>query len=122
MNGEELEIMPEEVEVRMEAKEGFEVASDGAYVAALVTTLTDELVDEGLVREFVRRVQEARKQAGLDIADRIKLVYSCSDKLAGAIEAFKDYIKNETLAVELGFRKPSQDIAESQVTNSMVKR
>jgi len=101
VDGEEIEILPEEVEVRMQAKEGFEVASDGAYVAALVTKLTDELIDEGLVREFVRRVQEARKQADLEIADRIRLVYSCSDKLKHAIEAFKQYIMDETLAVEL---------------------
>ena len=101
MDGEEFEILPEEVEVRMQAKEGFEVASDGAYVAALVTKLTDDLVDEGLVREFVRRVQEARKQAGFEIADRIRLIYSCSAKLKHAIESFKDYIKDETLAVEL---------------------
>ena len=101
VDGEDYEILADEVEVRMQAKEGFEVASDGAYVAALVTTLTDDLVNEGLVREFVRRVQEARKQADFDISDRIKLVYSCSDKLANAIEAFKDYIKAETLAVEI---------------------
>jgi isoleucyl-tRNA synthetase len=101
VDGEEYEILPEEVEVRMQAKEGFEVASDGAYVAALVTKLSDALVDEGLVREFVRRVQEARKQADFEIADRIRLVYSCSDKLKHAIETFKDYIMDETLAVEL---------------------
>ena len=59
------------------------------------------MIDEGLVREFVRRVQEARKQADFEIADRIRLVYSCSDKLKHAIETFKDYIMDETLAVEL---------------------
>jgi isoleucyl-tRNA synthetase len=73
VDGQELEIQPDEVEVRMEARKGFEVASEGAYLAALETTLTDELIDEGFVREFVRRVQEARKQADFDIADRIKL-------------------------------------------------
>ena len=101
VDGEALEILPDEVEVRMEAKEGFEVASDGAYLAALVTTLDDELIDEGLIREFVRRVQEARKLADLDIADRIKLVYSCSDKLKKAIEVFKEYIMAETLSVDI---------------------
>jgi isoleucyl-tRNA synthetase len=105
IDGAELEILPEEVEVRMQARQGFEVASEGAYLAALVTTLTDELVDEGLVREFVRRVQEARKQADFEIADRIKLVYSCSPKLKKAIEGFKEYIKDETLAVELDGEK-----------------
>ncbi len=101
VDGTELEILPEEVEVRMQAKQGFEVASEGAYLAALVTTLNDELVDEGLMREFVRRVQEARKQADFEIADRIKLVYSCSPKLKKAIEGFREYIQDETLAVEL---------------------
>jgi hypothetical protein len=105
VDGAELEILPEEVEVRMQARQGFEVASEGAYLAALVTTLTDELVDEGLVREFVRRVQEARKQADFEIADRIKLVYSCSPKLKKAIEGFKGYIQDETLAVELDGEK-----------------
>ena len=48
-------LLPEEVEVRIQAKEGFSVASEGAYVAALVTELTPEFIEEGLAREFVRR-------------------------------------------------------------------
>ena len=76
VEGQKLEILPDEVEVRVQAKTGFSVASDGAEVAALVTTLSDDLVHEGLAREFVRRVQEARKQANLEIADRI-VILSC---------------------------------------------
>lgn len=101
VDGEKLEILPDEVEVRIQAKEGFSVASEGAEVAALVTTLTDDLIDEGLAREFVRRVQEARKQADFDIADRIKIYFASSDRLEKAAEKFKDFIQNETLAVEL---------------------
>ena len=59
----------DEVEVKAQAKEGFAVAEDGAYVAALVTDLTPELVAEGLSREFVRRVQDLRKSAELDVAE-----------------------------------------------------
>lgn len=99
--GKELEILPEEVEVRMQAREGFSVASEGAFVAALVTTLTPELVNEGLAREFVRRVQEARKQADFEISDRIKIYYSSSEKIRNAALQFGDYIKDETLAVVL---------------------
>jgi isoleucyl-tRNA synthetase len=95
------EITPDEVEVRAEAKEGYAVASEGAYLAALVTELTPELVNEGLVREFVRRVQSLRKEADLDIADRIHLYYSASERLTHAIEAFEGYIKEETLAKEI---------------------
>jgi len=98
LDGEEFEITPDEVEVRAEAKEGYAVASEGAYLAALVTDLTPELVDEGLVREFVRRVQSLRKDADLDIADRIHLYYSASERLTKAISSFQDYIMEETLA------------------------
>ncbi len=63
LSGETYEILPDEVEVRAQAREGFAVAEDGPYVAALVTTLTEELRQEGLAREIVRRVQELRKTA-----------------------------------------------------------
>ena len=95
------EFSPEEIEVRMQAKEGFVVASDGAYLAALITDLTPELRNEGLAREFVRRVQEARKQAGFEISDRIRLYFTASDSLSEAVEEFKDYIMMETLTVEM---------------------
>jgi len=101
VEGQKLEILPDEVEVRVQAKTGFSVASDGAEVAALVTTLSDDLVHEGLAREFVRRVQEARKQANLEIADRIKIYHASSDKLAVSVEAHRAYIQSETLAVEM---------------------
>ncbi|BAJ64311.1 isoleucine--tRNA ligase [Anaerolinea thermophila] len=100
-NGETYEILPEEVEVRMQARSGYAVASEGAYLAALTTELTPELIREGLAREFVRRVQDLRKNAGLDIADRIEVVYQASDGLAQAIEAFREYIMNETLTLSL---------------------
>lgn len=99
--GETLEILPEEVEVRATARAGLTVASEGAYLCALKTDLTPELVREGLAREFVRRVQDLRKQAELDIADRIRLVYNATPGLAGAIAAHRQYIMNETLAVEM---------------------
>jgi isoleucyl-tRNA synthetase len=101
VGGETFEILPEEVEVRTQARSGYAVASEGAYLAALVTDLTPELVREGLAREFVRRVQDLRKTADLDIADRIRLYYQASGGLAEAVESFRDYIMNETLAVEL---------------------
>ena len=101
INGEELLILPEEVEVRIQAKEGYTVGSEGAYLAALVIELTPELVKEGLAREFVRRVQDLRKTAELEIADRIKLYYAATPGLLEAVNAYADYIKTETLSVEL---------------------
>jgi isoleucyl-tRNA synthetase len=101
VDGEMIEVLPEEVEVRAQALGGFAVASEGPYLAALVTDLTPELVREGLAREFVRRVQDLRKSAELDIADRIRLYYRATPGLAAAVQDFRDYIMGETLAVEL---------------------
>ena len=102
------EILPEEVEVKALAKEGFAVAEEGAYVAALVTELTPELVQEGLAREFVRRVQDLRKSADLDVADRIELFVEASAGLRSALEAHKDYITAETLTSNLVFGSPPE--------------
>lgn len=100
VDGKYHEILADEVEVHSHAQQGYEVAAEGAYLAALVTTLTPELVNEGLAREFVRRVQALRKDSGLEISDRIRMRYQASPKLSEALEAFRDYIMAETLAVD----------------------
>jgi isoleucyl-tRNA synthetase len=114
VEGQDYELLPDEVEVKDMAREGFAVAEDGPYVAALVTDLTPELVNEGLAREFVRRVQDLRKQAGLDVADRIKLYVAASSRLTQAIAVHQEYITTETLTRELVFT----DIPESGVARA----
>lgn len=116
LDGVPYEILPEEVEVRADAHEGFVVASEGGNIAALVVTLTPELKREGLAREFVRRVQDLRKSAELEISDRIEVVYEADEELAQAIEENHDYIKNETLAVELSRGVVPQDLAQAADT------
>jgi isoleucyl-tRNA synthetase len=106
VEGNAIEILPEEVEVRIEARSGWVVSAEGSYLAALSTTLTKELLLEGLAREFVRRVQDYRKQAGYEITDRIRLYVQATPQLSQAIEAHLQYIKGETLAVELIFGPP----------------
>ena len=102
LEGETIKILPEEVEVRMEAHAGFEAAAEGPYVAALRTEITPELHAEGLAREFVRRVQEQRKASGLDVADRIHLAYHASPALQAALETHHDYVRSELLAEKVG--------------------
>jgi isoleucyl-tRNA synthetase len=117
VDGQEYDLLSDEVEVKALAREGFAVAEDGPYVAALVTELTPDLVNEGLAREFVRRVQDLRKQAGLDVADRIKLYVSATPGLAQAITAHQDYITTETLTRELVFADlPANVTARSEDT------
>jgi isoleucyl-tRNA synthetase len=101
VNEEAYTILPEEVEVRALAKAGYSVATDGAYLAALVTDLTEDLVLEGMAREFVRRVQDLRKTQDFEISDRIKLTWQASSKLAQAIKTNQAYIMAETLTLEM---------------------
>ncbi len=101
VNGLRIELAPTDVLVTPQPKPGFAVASEGTLVVALDTTLTPDLVAEGLAREFVRRVQDLRKSADLDISDRIAVYYTATPKLASAIETWRDYIAGETLAVAL---------------------
>jgi len=114
VDGETYSVLSDEVEVKAQAREGFAVAEEGPYVAALVTELTPELVQEGLAREFVRRVQDLRKAADLDVADRIELFVEASAGLKSAIEAHKAYIKAETLTSKLSFGNSLEKMSQAE--------
>src|SRR5258708_1401510 len=103
VDGETYSLLPEAVEVKAQAKPGFAVAEEGAYVVALVTELTPELVREGQAREFVRRVQDLRKSSDLAVSDRINLYVEAAAGLRLGIEEYRDYIAAETLATSLLF-------------------
>ena len=123
VDGENYDILSDEVEVKAMAKEGFAVAEEGSYVAALVTDLTPELIAEGMAREFVRRVQDLRKSADLDVADRVELFVEASAGLRSAIEAHESYIKAETLTTKLSFATPpaNTSVVEDEFEGEKVK-
>ncbi|HMC79685.1 MAG TPA: class I tRNA ligase family protein, partial [Acidimicrobiia bacterium] len=89
-----------DLDVRAEKREGYEVEHEGPYGVALDVEVTPELRAEGLAREVVRAVQDARKEAGLDIADRIGLYLEGGGELADAIAAHEAWILGEVLATE----------------------
>ncbi|MDP6584208.1 MAG: DUF5915 domain-containing protein, partial [Anaerolineales bacterium] len=113
IESEKIEILPEEIEVRVESKKGFATAEDGGLVVGLVTDLTPDLVLEGLAREVVRRVQDLRKSSGFDISDRINITYAGTSTLVDAIEQHRDYIMGEALALSLVFNKDAKGIVEN---------
>ncbi len=100
-DGERLDITPDMVDVRIESKEGFNVGMQNNKFIILNTELTEELILEGLARELVSKVQNLRKTSGLEIENRIKLYYFGDDRVNKAIETFVDFIKKETLSVEV---------------------
>jgi isoleucyl-tRNA synthetase len=93
-------LTPEEVLVDVKERQGFNVAEEGDLLVALDVTLTPELIAEGLARDFVRGVQDARKDANLRIEDTIRLAWSAEGEIAHAIERHLEEIAAETLARE----------------------
>ncbi len=99
VEGHELELLPEEVEVRIKAREGWTAANAKGVVVVLATELTDELVAEGWMRDLVRVIQDQRKEIGCEFTDRIEIgIVADAEEVKKAIGMFSDYLAEETLA------------------------
>jgi isoleucyl-tRNA synthetase len=102
-NGQDHEIGPEDVTMVLQPLEGYQVERSGTHAVALNLELDDELRREGLAREVVHAVQSARKNAGLDVEDRISLTLAGDEELLAAAREHQDYVAGETLATSLDF-------------------
>jgi isoleucyl-tRNA synthetase len=103
IDGHDHELGPDDLLLAMRPLEGYQLEREGSHAVALELELDDELVREGLAREIVHAVQNARKSAGLEIADRIELTLGGDDELLDAARAFETYLAGETLAVAVGY-------------------
>jgi isoleucyl-tRNA synthetase len=104
LGGENVELDNEDIQVRLQAKPGWAAAQGAGCVVVLATELTPDLLAEGLARDFVRLVQDRRKDLNLDFADTIEIgIVGASPALQRVIEQFRDYVCGETLAVKLVF-------------------
>lgn len=106
VDGQTVEIVREDVEIVSEDIPGWTVANDGALTVALDLEITEELKNEGMAREIVKRIQAYRKNSGFEITDHIHVVLSHDDNLQKAIEAYHDYICSQVLADKLEFGEP----------------
>jgi isoleucyl-tRNA synthetase len=97
-------VVRDDVEIFNQELSGWLVESDGNLTVALDTELDENLKREGIAREFVNRIQNLRKDAGFDVTDRVVVSIDCPDEFTDAIVKLSDYIKSETLAVELSTR------------------
>ncbi|MBR3749421.1 MAG: class I tRNA ligase family protein, partial [Firmicutes bacterium] len=98
LNGEDTDITSDMVSVNVNAKEGFSAAQEGDVCVILDTNLTDALIEEGLARELVSKIQQMRKSKDFDMMDRIHIYVGADEAVQAAIGAFGDWIKAETLA------------------------
>ena len=110
IDGEELTIAKDFVDIQITAKEGFTVAMENNVFTILDTTITLDLIEEGLAREMVSKVQQMRKQKDFEMMDQIKICYNGDEEVQAALMGYKDYIMKETLAVEL--KRTGSELAE----------
>ncbi|MBO7409015.1 MAG: isoleucine--tRNA ligase [Paludibacteraceae bacterium] len=94
-------LIPEDVEIVTEDMPGWLVSNNGTLTIALDIELTDELIEEGIARELINRIQNLRKSSGLDITDRIAIELERRDEIAAAVEHFTEYISSQVLATSL---------------------
>lgn len=104
----------EDVEILTEDIPGQLVAGDGKITVALDITLTDELIREGLTRDLVNRIQTLRKEADLELTDRIDITIEKNDVIYDAIQPFAAYVQAETLADEINW-VPALDESQPEV-------
>lgn len=101
VNGTEIELNSENLLVTMQGIGGYAFAGEGEIGVVLDTHITDELREEGHVREIISKIQNMRKEKGFEVADKINLYVADNDMLISVIEKFKDTIKKDTLTVEI---------------------
>lgn len=97
--GEQIEVTTEMTDIRISAKEGFNVAYQNNNFIILNTNLTDELIKEGIARELISKVQNIRKESDFEITDRINLYYNGDTLIEESIKEYEEFIKNETLSI-----------------------
>jgi isoleucyl-tRNA synthetase len=111
VDGEAITVEPDDVVIERIPREGLVVATEGRILVAIETELTDELVQEGLAREVVNKIQNMRKDADLEVTQRIRVRLSSGDEIRHAVEVHADYIEGETLTTESSFEENLPDSA-----------
>jgi isoleucyl-tRNA synthetase len=116
------DLVLEDVLISSEDIPGWSVASEGGITVALDITITEELKREGIARDFVNRVQNMRKDIGLEVLDKIAIEVEKNDEaVTAALEEHKDYISNETQALSLVFSNSVADVTEVDMDDFMLK-
>jgi isoleucyl-tRNA synthetase len=123
LNGQQITLTPEDVEIISEDIPGWQVANDGKLTVALDITVTDELRYEGIAREFVNRIQNMRKESGYDVTDKIKVQIEDHDFVREAVKRHAGYIGSQTLATEVKLvpAVAGGDVKEIEIDEVVVK-
>ncbi len=114
-NGTEIELNSENILVTMQGLEGYAFAGEGEIGVVLDTHITDELKEEGHVREMISKIQNMRKEKEFEVADKITLYVADNDMLLDVVKKFEDTIKKETLTVEVVYGSTDRSYTETTI-------
>ncbi len=111
-NGSVYELFAEDVIVQEDALDGKSAVSEKQLTVAVITELTEELIQEGIVRDMIRSVQNMRKEAGFNVEDRITVFCDAEDDLKKALQSYENYFCNEVLAVNLTYNSAESEFSK----------
>jgi isoleucyl-tRNA synthetase len=115
IEGRDHTLTEDELSLAMQPLEGYQLEREGSHAVALDLTLDDELRREGLARDAVRAIQNARKDAGLEVEDRIALTLGGDEELLAAIREHEAYVTGEVLATSVAYEGADGDCARAKI-------
>ncbi|MCC5930058.1 MAG: isoleucine--tRNA ligase [Cyclobacteriaceae bacterium] len=122
LNGDSIRLENDDLLIQSEDIPGWSVATEGKLTVALDITITEDLLREGIARDFVNRIQNLRKDKGYDVQDKIKIrVNEANDQVKEALQHFNSYICEETQALELSFDTIEKDASELEMDDFKLK-
>ncbi|MBO4449048.1 MAG: class I tRNA ligase family protein, partial [Clostridiales bacterium] len=125
VEGEEYEMTEEDFLIETTQPEGFSTQNSGDLTVSISTVLTEDLIEDGFVREMISKIQTQRKETGLEVTDRIVLKYAGNDKLGAIIEKKKEFLASEVLATDIvsgeGDNSKEWNVNGEKITFSIVK-
>ena len=110
----------EDIEIQSEDIEGWLVTSENGITVALDTTLDSDLINEGIAREFVSKIQNLRKDSDFEVMDRIEILYNCDENIHNALQNKKNYISNEVLANTLDFKDELENSVKFELNDNVI--
>ncbi len=116
----EITLAKEDLLIETQQKDGFFTLTEGGVTVALDTTLTDELIEEGFVREITSKIQTMRKDSGFEVMDHITVYLSGNDKLAKLVEKNSDQISKDVLAQEIKYGENADNSKEWDINGEKI--
>ena len=120
VNGEAVELLKEDLLIDMAQTEGYISESDYGITVVLDTNLSEELLEEGFVREIISKIQTMRKEADFEVTDKIKVTYEGSEKAEAIFQKYADEIGGDTLAVSVEKVAPAGYVKEWKINGEAV--